>query len=196
MKTKKIGVLGGTFDPVHQGHLKLVQAAKRHLGLNRVVFVPSFRNPLKSKSKTPARHRAGMVRVAIRHVPYATLCLFEIRKKGRSYTVDTLRYLKRRWGSGTEIYFLCGSDVLPQVRAWKQFDQVLKLCRFAVTRRAGAKAPKAVGKLLTFPMKPMPISATQLRKEIARGICSRNSLPAGVLRYIRKYHLYELQQTG
>lgn len=192
---KRIGVLGGSFDPIHAGHLQLIRDAKKHLKLDRVLIVPSYRNPLKRPPIAHAQHRQAMVRLAIQKIPYASLCLYEMRKKGRSYTVTTLKYLKHRYGKRVEIYFLCGHDLVPELRRWKDFKAILKYCTFAVTKRAGSPLRRIGKDFRVFPMKKVPVSATGLRKALLEGRFPSKALPEEIKRYIKKHHLYGINQT-
>ena len=131
MTAARIGILGGSFNPIHQGHLALASYAQSELNLDKVYFVPSFQTPLKDpRSLLPAPLRARLVERAIRPHPRFKLSEVELKRKGRSYTVDTLRFFKKRLGAKAQLYFLAGADNAKTFSRWKSPQQVLKLCRF------------------------------------------------------------------
>lgn len=192
---KRFGVLGGTFDPIHEGHLALARRAHSLLGLDRVYFVPAYRAPLKKKSSASSLDRCRMVGLAIRQMKYARLCFYEIRKKRVCYTVDTLRYFLKRYGKGTELYFLAGSDVLKDLRRWRKIDEVFKISRFIVSERPGSfrkPFPEGVG---FMPMKPKDVSATRLREDLEKKRSVKGRVPGEVLKYIRSRGLYAKSRT-
>ena len=131
-----IGIFGGSFNPVHRGHLKLARAALSKLRLDKIVFVPSRRSPLKKKEDLlPAALRVKLLRSALKDQKRFFISLCEIQRKGPSYTVDTLKAFKRKWGKGTELFFLSGADTLKGLSRWKSLDEIFKLCRFVVMTR-------------------------------------------------------------
>ncbi len=186
----KIGILGGSFDPIHNGHIALLKAARKALGLESIYLVPTHRTPLKERALSPDRHRAAMARAAIRGIPYARLSLFEIRGGKVSYTVDTLRYFRRRFGKKTELYFLCGTDLLRNLRRWKSPGEVRRLAGFAVVARPGAPARRLPANAVFLPMKPVLVSSTGVRRALERGRSGAALVPPPVWRYIRRHRLY------
>lgn len=186
----KVGILGGTFDPVHNGHVALVIAAKKAMGLDVVFVVPSYKTPLKRRVLTSARHRAAMARLAFRSLAWVKLSLDEVRRRRISYTYQTLRRFRRRLGNQTEIYFLCGADLLKRFGRWKKPDEVMKLCRFAVACRPGSRIGRLPPGSVMFPMRPVPISSSDIRQKLARGEREAKLLPHSVRRYIQKHKLY------
>src|SRR3989338_4229086 len=116
----RIGIFGGSFNPVHQGHLLLARVAASELNLDKVYFVPSFQNPLKRKETLlPHALRVKLLRTAIQGQPDFRISLLEIQRKGPSYTVDTLKSFRKKFGPQTLLFFLSGSDVLKGIRRWK-----------------------------------------------------------------------------
>ncbi|MBF0253870.1 MAG: nicotinate (nicotinamide) nucleotide adenylyltransferase [Candidatus Omnitrophica bacterium] len=193
MNKRRVGVLGGTFDPVHLGHLRLMRSAVKALGLERVYVVPSRKNPLKAReSAVPLSDRLAMLRIALKNESRARLCLYETRQKRLSYTVYTLRYLKSRLAAGTEIFFLCGSDVLKNFGQWKRHQEILQLATLAVARRPEAPVPaiKPAFKARFFEMPPVKVSSTAVREMLFQNINCRKELPTGVYRYIMQRKLY------
>ena len=197
----KIGVLGGTFNPVHNGHLLIAGAAREKLGLDQVYFIPAARTPLKDGTEIlPARHRVAMVRLAISGLPYFKLSELEIDRPGPSYTVDTIAELRQKLGAQTEIHFIIGLDSLAQLPLWKEASRLISLCRLAAVPRPGYSPPdmaaleKAIPGLsrrLTVLDKPLTdISATEIRERVRKGLSIADLVPASVADYIRKNRLY------
>ena len=138
---RRIGILGGTFDPPHLGHLLIAETARVALDLESVLFVPAGEPWLKSGQRiTPASHRLHMVRIAVADNPRFCVSDCEIRRTGATYTVDTLRELRRAYPDDTELFFIVGSDVLDHFHRWKEPDEILALCRLAVIERPGGPA--------------------------------------------------------
>ncbi len=186
----KVGILGGTFDPIHNGHLALIKAARKALGLQTVFVVPTYQTPLKHRVLTPVRYRVAMARLALRGLPWAKLSLDEVRRRRVSYTYQMLRRFRKRLGRGAEIYFVCGADLLRHLGRWRRPDEVRKLCRFAVARRPGSRIRGLPSNAVVFAMKPAPVSSTEVRKKLGRGGAKGNPVPLAVRRYIRKHGLY------
>ena len=162
----RIGILGGSFDPVHAGHLKIAAYAHEELNLDRVIFVPVGKNPLKKNPRqlTDAS-RLSLLRKALKRFPAFSVSDHEIKKPGPSYTVDTLVHFRKKFGAGTRLYFLSGADTVRDFSRWKSPAKVLKLCRFVVMTRPGSKMRTADGRFLWLPMPPLRVSSTQIRKK-------------------------------
>jgi len=185
----RIGIYGGSFDPIHAGHVAILKAAKKTLKLDRAYVVPSYRTPLRGPGVATPTERLAMVQLALRGLAWAEASGVEIRRKGRSYTIDTLRSFRRRFGARAELYFILGSDAARGFSKWKNPKGILALCRFAVAQRAGHARPGSG--FVVFRMKPSPVSASAIREAIARG----NREPAGwlsprVKSYIARRGLY------
>lgn len=192
---KKIGLFGGTFDPIHNGHLKIAGIVQRRLGLNKVIFVPAGILPHKAQSQARANDRLAMVRLALRGKKKFTLSDYETKKKSPSYSVETVRYLKRKLGKQTEFFFIIGADAFNEIRTWRHWQELLRLCRFVVINRpkyritlsedmvsAGVTIQRITG---------IPITATAIREQIKRNRNSGKLIPRAVYAYIRKSKLYE-----
>ncbi len=165
----RIGLLGGTFDPPHEGHLKLADAAFDQLNLDKVVFVPSRRNPLKAKEPLfSARQRLGRVRRAVRSRPHFEVSDCELRRKGLSFTVDTLKYFKRKHGASAVLYFLTGADAATDLRKWRSFGEIRRLCRFVVASRQGWKPVPLPEGVLSMPFDALDVSSTRLRRALRK----------------------------
>ena len=187
----KIGILGGTFNPVHLGHLILAQEAYRHFSLEKVLFIPSRVPPHKEATPLAApEHRYNMVDIAIDSNPVFEASDIELKRQKTSYSVDTLRELKNTYGSNTEIYFLTGSDSLQELSSWKDVDEVLRLCRFVVATRPmfPMENPPENTELLVIPS--VEISSSDVRQRVAENKSIRYLVPDGVRQYILDNKLY------
>jgi nicotinate-nucleotide adenylyltransferase len=193
----KIGILGGTFDPPHAGHLALAKAAIVQLELDEVMFLPANRNPLKSrKVATSGKHRLGMVEALIRHEPEMAVSDMELTRGGTSYTVDTLGEL--HMVRPADYWFLMGADALKGLPDWKSPQRLLRLCRLGVAVRPPtteletlARVPEEFrGRVDLVKMTPMDVSSTDLRDRLSRNANVSPHLPGDVLKYINTHQLY------
>ena len=149
---------------MHDGHLKLASFAQSELNLDRVIFVPSFETPLKDKKTLmSATQRLKLVKQAVKQNPRFFVSDYEIKKKGVSYTVDTLKYFKKKFGAGTTLYFLSGADTLKNIFRWKSLDEVLRLCCFVVVSRPGYRLTKKLPEAILLPMDALDVSSTEIR---------------------------------
>ena len=200
---RRIGILGGTFDPPHLGHLLIAESARTALDLESVQFLPAGEPWLKSGQRiTAGRHRRRMVELAIADNPHFALCDAELRRAGPSYTADTLAELRAELADDCIIYFIVGSDVLPEFHRWKSPDRILNLCRLAVIERPGGPAHPiellaaqypdayAAGAIVSVPGPAVDISASELRRRLAAGDAVRYQIPDAVGDYIRRHGLY------
>ena len=194
--------MGGTFDPVHNGHLAVARVAKARLDLDRVIFVPAGRPWLKSdRPITAAEHRLEMVRLAVSDRPDFVVSRIEVDRAGPTYTVDTIAELRRRYASGDEFFFLVGWDILEQLPRWHQAARFVRLCRLAVLPRPGynppdlkgleAAIPGIAGRVVLLDMPEMNISATDIRQRAAGGLPIGQLVPAAVAKYIADNGLYQ-----
>jgi nicotinate-nucleotide adenylyltransferase len=189
-----IGVFGGIFDPVHNGHLAAARLAYDHFTLEKPIFIPAGIPPHKTTtlSVSPA-HRLEMLRIALNDESYAVIWEQEVRRPGVSYTVDTLRELTRLH-PGSSIYFLVGADNLPEIPTWHCYREILEMVTLCVTERPGysMEIPALLtgAHLLTFPSPQWGISSTLLRSYLAQGYHCKHLLPNEVYEYILKHRLY------
>lgn len=172
----RIGIFGGSFNPVHEGHLALAKAALSELNLDRVIFVPSYKTPLKKKeSLWPVEHRVRHLKRALRRIPFFSISLCEIQRKTESFTVDTLRFFKAKFGKKTALYFLTGADNLKTLARWKSVDRIFKLCRFVVMTRPGHRLGKMIRwPVLVVPFEALEASSTAIRESV-RGASSNQA---------------------
>lgn len=193
------GVLGGTFDPVHIGHLALADAAREQLNLERVIWVPAG-DPWRKAGRTvtAAEHRVAMVELAIRERPQHELCLLEAERPGPSYSVDTLAELRGR-APERDLYFILGQDALFDLPAWREPQKLIKLARLGVVGRGEARptgealeqlVPGLASRVVWLLMPHVDVSATTLRELVAQGQSLRALVPPGVDAYIREQGLY------
>jgi len=134
----RIGILGGTFNPIHYGHLRIAEEVRERFNLTKVLFIPSGIPPFKfSEELIPAHHRAEMVRIAIKSNPFFEISYIEIEREGISYTVDTLEILKHQYSDST-LYFIAGADAVADLPKWNRPHRVLELAEFIVVTRPGA----------------------------------------------------------
>jgi nicotinate-nucleotide adenylyltransferase len=198
--TRRTGIFGGTFDPLHDGHLVAANEAAWQLDLDKVLFLPSANPPHKQDERvTSAEDRVAMVRLAIVGNPRFELCTLEIERGGLSYTVDTLRELRSVLPE-TELYFIVGMDSLADLPIWYRPDEVLRLARVVAVHRAGWKVvdvdqldqrlPGAKERVNILPIPGLDISSTDLRERIAAGRPVRYLIPDPVIAYIEEHQLF------
>jgi nicotinate-nucleotide adenylyltransferase len=198
-----IGVLGGTFDPIHMGHLVVAEEARIKLGFSEVLFVPAGQPWLKlDRNITLAVHRVEMVRRAIADNPNFKLCTLEVERPGPSYTVDTLTMLQKQLGSEASFFFILGRDTLAELPLWKEPQKLVQLCRLVVVPRLGSKdlkhletsIPGLLDKVIQLDMPVIGISSSGIRQRIAQGLPIRYLVPPEVEKYIKRNGLYIREQ--
>jgi nicotinate-nucleotide adenylyltransferase len=196
-----VGILGGTFDPIHLGHLAIAEDCWEQLGLERVLFVPAGQPPHKrGRAITSAADRVAMVELAIADNPHFALSRVDVDRPGPSYSVEMLRAIQAEQGSETDLFFIVGQDSLLDLPSWREPEQLIRLCRLAVVRRPGyrpidlarleAIIPN-LGQRLTFLETPaLDLSSSELRRRVAAGRPIRYLVPDAVRRYIAERGLY------
>lgn len=197
----RLGILGGTFDPPHVGHLILAEGARAGLELNKVLFVPAG-DPWRKADQDvlAAEHRLAMLRLALASDPYFEVCALEVERPGPSYTVDTLEALHRQHGPNVELYFILGEDALHDLPNWKDPDRIVALAWLAVAPRAQgsgpitsaleAAVPGTAARIVPVAMPTIDISSTALRARARAGQSLRYLVPLAVEEYIRRHGLY------
>ncbi|MEE8619116.1 MAG: nicotinate-nucleotide adenylyltransferase [Dehalococcoidales bacterium] len=196
-----IGMLGGTFDPVHNGHLIVAEEVKTRLNLAEIIFVPAGQPWLKAERPiSPAEHRLQMLRLAIADKPYFKLSTIEIERTGPSYTIDTVTELRDKLGSEDELFFILGWDSLAQLPQWREPSRLIKMCYLVAVPRPGYPRPKlktleviirGLSQRVMLMKKPeIDISASAIRERVARGLSIRHLVPEPVNRYIKEHKLY------
>lgn len=192
-RPRRVGIMGGTFDPIHHGHLVAASEVQNVFGLDEVVFVPTGRPPFKRDRKvTLPEHRYLMTVIATASNARFSVSRVDIEREGYTYTIDTLRDLRKVYPDA-EFYFITGADVLPEILTWKDADELLRMAHFVGVTRPGHKLdvsglPADCFSLLEVPA--MAISSTDCRERVRRNAPVWYLVPDGVVQYIAKYHLY------
>lgn len=185
----RIGIFGGTFNPIHNGHLLLAESARDALSLDRVVFVPAHVPPHKSSKQLLAGPvRLELVQLAVRDHPYFVASDIELLRKGPSYSVDTVKALKSQLPQA-KLFLIIGEDMLG-VR-WFSWDDIRRLCTVMVAHRSGAAKRKRKGNVKWLEMPLIGIASSDIRKRIAAGKSIRYLVPSSVERFIRQHGLYQ-----
>jgi nicotinate-nucleotide adenylyltransferase len=209
-----IGIFGGTFDPIHFGHLRLAEEMAEAVGLERVLFIPAGQPPHRGAPRTAAAHRLEMVRRAIAGNPRFEVDAREVQSPRPSYTVDTLIELRAELGTEQPLWLLLGADAFLDLTSWHEWRRLFDLAHVAVAARPGARllqsemmpellrnevsqrqvadgpAAGPAGSVLLRQMTPLGISATAIRDTLARHGSARYLLPDAVLDYIHEHQLY------
>jgi nicotinate-nucleotide adenylyltransferase len=204
-----IGVLGGTFDPIHMGHLIIAEEVRARLDLAEVLLVPAGQPWLKlnnANAISPAEHRVAMLRLAIADEPAFKLSTMEIDRPGPSYTVDTMAELRNQIGAEGKLYFILGWDNLNQLPRWHQPLRLVNLCHLVPVRRVGfaspdlealeAAVPGLAKSLVMLDTPQIEISASEIRARVARGLSIHQLVPEPVERYIIEHGLYVKPSGG
>ena len=222
---RKIGVFGGTFNPIHSCHLQVAARVRALVGLERVIFVPAAEPPHKSADLAPAVHRLEMTRLAVAEWPGFEVDDLELARPGPSYSADTMEEFRRRYPDA-DLYFLLGGDMFRELSTWRDPHRLLAVCRLAVIARAGTPFAAFAGlpwlgdtpretlerldaragevsldlgphlPVCLVRTAPCDVSSTQVRRDLAAGCLEKKVLPAPVQSYILKQHLYGVRDEG
>jgi nicotinate-nucleotide adenylyltransferase len=192
---RRVGIMGGTFDPIHHGHLVAASEVAHRFALDQVVFVPTGEPWQKGSATSPAEDRYLMTVVATASNPQFQVSRVDIDRGGPTYTVDTLRDLRREYGDDTELFFITGADALEKILSWKDADELFELAHLVGVTRPGftltdAHLPADTVSLVQVPA--MAISSTDCRARVAVGKPIWYLVPDGVVQYITKRQLYRL----
>jgi nicotinate-nucleotide adenylyltransferase len=198
---RRLGILGGTFDPVHHAHLVAAQEAHHQLELDRVLFVPAGDPPHKpSRPLSAAHHRLRMLEMAIAGQPHFAISRVDLDRPGPCYTVDTLALLRSEWGPAPTFFFIEGADSLADIPTWYQPQRLLHLCELVVVERPGVELdlprleqqlPGITNRIHWVQMPLLEISSTGLRARVRAGRPISYLLPLTVEAYIREHKLYK-----
>jgi nicotinate-nucleotide adenylyltransferase len=202
---RRVGVIGGTFDPVHYGHLVIAEEVYATLDLAEMIFVPAGHPPHKLHNLVAsAQHRLAMLELAIAGNAHFSISRVDLDRPGPSYTVETLRLLRQQWEEQTAIYFLIGWDSLEDFLTWRDSAGILaQLSYLVAVRRPGynedsnyrasleARLPGINSRLLVVSAPQLEISSTDLRTRVAEGRPIKYQLPESVEQYIEQYSLYQ-----
>ncbi len=203
-RKQAIGIMGGTFDPIHYGHLVNAEGARVKFALDKVVFVPCGNPPhKKGYPVTPAEHRYQMTLLATVTNPHFTISRQEIDQPGLSYTVDTMRAFRRLYGDETELYFITGADAILEILTWKDVEELIALCNFIAATRPGysltgleaivatlRETRKKDLRVDSVEVPALMISSTDIRERVRLGQPIKYLLPETVENYIFKEGLY------
>ena len=198
---RKIGIMGGTFDPIHNGHLIAAEEVMQQLGLAQVIFVPAGTPPLKDAAKTAsARHRHMMCMLATNDNDNFSVSTVEIDREGTSYTVDTIAQLKDA-NPNAELLFIVGADVVVNFHKWRKFDEILKMCRVVVTTRPGSALDMGLlekygDRIIPVTISDIDISSTRIREKFERWQSTKYLLPDVVVSYIYRRGMYSSDFFG
>lgn len=198
---KRYGIIGGTFDPIHNAHLYIAYEAKEQLSLEKVIFMPAGKQPLKTEKKvTPADLRYEMVKEAIRPFEEFAISDYEIKKEGLSYTYKTLEHFKNI-DSEAELFFITGADCLINIDKWKEVSKIFNVCTFVVFARGGIDTEsleihkkrveeKYGGRIVVLKLKELEISSTDIRERVKSGKKVDFFIPEKVNKLIEENNLY------
>lgn len=201
-KMNRFGIMGGTFDPIHYGHLVAAETARIEFSLDKVLFIPTGNPPHKQEHKvTPAELRFEMVRQAINDNVDFAISRVEIDRDGPSYTIDTLKLLHREY-PGQELFFITGTDALKEIFFWREAEEILRLTYFIAASRPGFEArgfleqavkehPEVEGRIHLLEVPALAISSTDIRARLQRGQSIRYLLPETVRLFIWSQGLYK-----
>jgi nicotinate-nucleotide adenylyltransferase len=199
---KRIGILGGTFNPIHNGHLALAAAAKEEFALDKIIFLPSGKPPHKDKEIADKEDRYNMVKLAVKGGPDYTISRLELDREGYSYAVDTFNVLKKAFGKSVKLFYIMGLDSINEILSWKKPLELFKLCEFIVGTRPGTRVrtfkrlvkfpplQKEVDKIHLIELKE-DISASDIRQKIKKGKSVEKIVPKTVLAYLKKKGIYK-----
>jgi nicotinate-nucleotide adenylyltransferase len=188
----KIGLFGGSFDPVHFGHLLVAQAAREELGLARVFFILAAQSPFKPDSQpAPAAERLRLLRLALAGDAAAEVDDQEIRRGGVSYTIETVRQYRKNF-SGAELFYLVGADQLAQLPQWRDAQELARLVEFVVIPRPGETAPPLAAPFRSRVLRgfPLGVSSSEIRARCRAGLAIAHLTPAAVAEAVKNNRLY------
>ena len=202
----RVGILGGTFDPIHIAHLIIAEEARVQLGLEEVVFIPAGQPWLKADQPvSSANLRMEMVRIAIASNPSFQVSSIEVDRPGPTYTLDTLVALREGWGREAELHFILGTDALQDMPRWKEPNRILELCTPVVFTRPEYETvshtrleealPGITKKLRVLRDPQIGVSGTEIRRRVAGGTSIRYLVPEGVDRFIMDNCLYRKEEA-
>jgi nicotinate-nucleotide adenylyltransferase len=200
----RIGVLGGTFNPMHMGHLILAEEVCKRHHLSKVIFIPAYIPPHKYVNNlADARHRYQMVKAAVNENDKFEVSDLEIRREGKSYTIDTVQEILHHYGEGCEVFLIIGADSLNELELWKDIRKLSQLCHFVIVNRPGYstdtsdKLAELIGnenildiERLRIEIEPVGVSSTEIRKRLKDGAEIKGLVPECVEAYIEEYGLY------
>ena len=188
---KRIGILGGTFNPIHIGHLAIAQAAKEALNLDKVIFVPAHQSPHKNNDGLIAgEFRYDMVRLAVSGNTAFNVSDFEIKRPEKSYSILMLEHFKKLYPKGAKFFFIIGADMLGKLHTWHRINEILKLADFVAISRKGFEKARTKIRVKNISTLDLGLSSTYIRQQIKNGKSVQYLVPDKVINYIKTKHLY------
>ncbi len=201
---ERIGILGGTFNPIHMGHLIMAEEVCKHHHLSKVIFIPTYIPPHKyTDDLVDAGHRYQMTKDATDKNDKFEVSDLEIRRKGKSYTVDTVHEILKHYGKECDVFLIIGADSLNELELWKDIKKLSQLCHFVIVNRPGfstdtsPRLAELIGddnisdiEELRIEIEPVGISSTYIRKRLKEGLDVKNLVPECVEAYIKEHSLY------
>ena len=208
---RRIGVMGGSFNPVHYGHLRVASDVKQQLELDHMFLMPAAQSPLKAQHSVSARHRVAMLELAIEAFPELELDLREVNRAGRSFTVDSLSALRREFGREAMLYFVIGDDCLASLNQWRRWREIVSFANLIIAKRPGPFPPPEdevaawlestqvdcdiagsmpSGGVARVDCTLLDISSTQLRSGLEGHDTLNQVIPEPVIEYIKRHGLY------
>lgn len=201
-KCKSFAILGGTFDPIHLGHIKTAKSILALTSVEKILFIPLGNPPHKDENNvSSAYHRLNMLNLAVEGEKDFLISTMEIERNGKTYTIDTIKELKKLLGNTIKFFFIIGTDELLLINTWKNYEELLKICSFIAVKRPGYKdklLEDAVAcltknydaniRIVEIP--PVDVSSSEIRKNIKNGISIKGLIDEKVLNYIKENNLY------
>lgn len=205
-KYKKIAIMGGTFNPIHNGHLVAAESVRQQLGVDRVIFIPTGRPPHKNSNPMFNEHRYLMTVLATVTNPHFEVSRIEIDRIGLTYTIDTITELKTRCNPDCKIYFITGADAIEEILKWKNPEKLLSMCEFIAVTRPGYNKDELLktvnhlkdnykGKITFLEIPALSISSTDIRHRVLAGQTIKYLVPSTVEEYILKFGLYSADEV-
>lgn len=201
-KCKSFAILGGTFDPIHLGHIKTAKSILALTSVEKILFIPLGNPPHKDENNvSSAYHRLNMLNLAVEGEKDFLISTMEIERNGKTYTIDTIKELKKLLGNAIKFFFIIGTDELLLINTWKNYEELLKICSFIAVKRPGYK-DKLLEDAVAFLTKnydaniriveipPVDVSSSEIRKNIKNGISIKGLIDEKVLNYIKENNLY------
>lgn len=202
-KCKSFAILGGTFDPIHSGHIKTAKSILALTDVEKILFIPLGNPPHKNENNvSSALHRLNMLRLAVEGEKDFLISTMEIDRSGKTYTIDTIKELRKLLGKEKKFFFIIGTDELLLINTWRNYEELLKICSFIAVTRPGYKdtllekdvnflTQKYSADIHIVEIPPVNVSSSEIRENIKNGISTKDFVNEKVLKYIKKNNLYK-----